>query len=243
MLIVGSGSSGSDIFGYLVPVAKAVYLVYHTEKVQYKMPPNGEQFPPVTNITSEGVVSFEDGQSRKVDKIILCTGYKYSYPFLSEKCGVTVQNAGRRVAPLYKHTFNIVYPSMAFLGIVYPVAAIPFFHMQTQAIVSVLLGETKLPAQQEMEKEEKEQNFAQLEQGYPPHQAHMLTSEFNFISEFTEMAKLDPLSPHYQLMYNDVMRCRATDYWNFRKYDYKVIKNSNGEISFSKQLHPGETIV
>ena len=237
-MVVGSGNSGNDIFGYLIPVARAVYLVYHTHKVWYKMPPNGEQFPPITNITSEGVVSFEDGQSRTVDEIILCTGYKYSYPFLSEECGVTVQNAGRRVAPLYKHTFNIAHQSMAFLGIAYPVTALPFFHMQAQVIVSVLLGETKLPAQQDMEKK-----IAQLEQGYPPHHTHKLTSEFIMIREFVKMANLEPLPLYYEPMNKDVVSSRVSDLWNFRKYDYKLIKTSNGEITFSKQLHPGETIV
>ena len=239
-MVVGSGNSGNDIFGYLIPVARAVYLVYHTQKVRYKMPPNGEQFPPITKITSEGVVSFEDGQSRMVDEIILCTGYKYSYPFLSEECGVTVQNAGRRVAPLYKHTFNIIHPSIAFLGIAYPVLSLPFFHMQAQVIVSVLLGKTELPAQQEMEKEE---NIARLEQGYPPYHAHKLTSEFIIIREFVQMANLEPLPPYYESMDKDVLSSRASDLWNFRKYDYQLIKTSNGEITFTKQLHPGETVV
>ena len=189
------------------------------------------------------MVSFEDGQSRTVDEIILCTGYKYSYPFLSEECGVTVQNAGRRVAPLYKHTFNIVHPSMAFLGIVYPVAAFLLSHMQIHVIISVLFGKTKLPAKQAMEKEEKELFIARLEQGYPPHQAHKLSSEFNFIGDFTVMAKLEPLSLHYQLMYYEVMQHRSVDLWNFRKYDYKVIITGNGEVTISKQLRQGETIV
>ena len=246
MMVVGSGPSGSDIFGYLVPVARAVYVVYHTHKVRYKMPPNGEQFPSVTNITSKGVVSFEDGQSRIVDEIVLCTGYKYNYPFLSEACGVTVQNSGRHVTSLYKHTFNTIYPSMAFLGIVYPVVATSFLYIQSQVIVSVLLGKTKLPTQQEMEKEEKELIIARLKQGNLPHHTHKLSSQFNFIQELAEMAKLVPLSPHYELMDEmdqDAVHCREIDLWNFRKYDYQLIKTSDGGVSFSKQLHPGQTIV
>ena len=43
-MVVGSGPSGNDIFGYLAPVARAVYLVYHTQKVRYKMPPMESSF-------------------------------------------------------------------------------------------------------------------------------------------------------------------------------------------------------
>ena len=241
-MVVGSGNSGNDILGYLTPVAKAIYFVYHSTKVRYKMPPNAEQLPPITKICPDGTVCFENGQSRVVDDIIMCTGYEFSFPFISEKSGIQVES-GRRVTPLHKHTFNIHHPSMSFLGINYSIVAFPFFHIQAQMIVSVLLGETQLPSKREMEKERMERYIARLEQGFPPHHAHKVEPEFPLISEFVQVANLKPLSLRYEKMDREVLAHRAIDLWNFRKYDYRVSETSNGEVTVSKFLRPGETLV
>ena len=41
-------------------------------------------------------------------------GYEYSFPFLTESCGVRVTS--RTVGPLYKHLVSIEHPTMAFVG-------------------------------------------------------------------------------------------------------------------------------
>jgi hypothetical protein len=45
-------------------------------------------------------------------------GYKYSFPFLTASCGISVKE--RRVGPLYKHLLNIRHPTMAFIGKMFP---------------------------------------------------------------------------------------------------------------------------
>jgi hypothetical protein len=242
VLIVGSGNSGNDILGYLVPVAKAVYLVYHSNKVQYNIPQNADQFPPITKIAPDGTVCFENGESRVVDSIILCTGYEFHFPFLSQETGIQVE-CGRRVTPLYKHTFNIAHPSMALLGVNYSIVAFPFFHIQAQMIVSVLLGESKLPSKQAMERERMEQYIAHLEQGGALYHAHQVEPEFPLIREFVKVANLEPLSPLFEEMDKAVLDHRAIDLWNFRKYDYRVTEASDGTVTFSKHVREGERLV
>lgn len=63
-----------------------------------------------------------------VDSFIYCTGYKYSFPFLDDRCEITVDD--NYVSPLYKHLVNVEHPSMSIVGI--PMTVIPFalFHMQ-----------------------------------------------------------------------------------------------------------------
>ena len=217
-------------------------MVYHRSKVRYKMPPNAEQLPPISKFTSDGTVWFENGESRVVDDIILCTGYEFCFPFLTEKCGVEVES-GRQVTPLYKHTFNIAHPSMAFLGITYSIVAFPFFHIQAQLILSVLLGKTKLPSKQEMEKERMERYIAHLEQGFPPQHAHKIEPEFPLISEFVQVANLEPLSLLYEKMDKEVLDHRAIDLWNFRKYDYRVTETADGKVEISKHVRSGETLI
>ena len=42
---------------------------------------------------SDGSINFEDGSyAEAVDVIVYATGYYYSYPFLDESCGVTVED-------------------------------------------------------------------------------------------------------------------------------------------------------
>ena len=241
-LVVGSGSSGNDILGYLAPVAKSIYIVYRSEKVRFKLMPNIEQFPPVTGVAPDGTVSFENGESRVLDDIILCTGYEYNFPFLTRGCGIQVES-GRHMKPLYKHTFNINHPSMAFLGINYSIVAFPFYHIQSQLVVSVLLGKTKLPEEKVMDKECSEEYITQLEQGFPPHHAHKVEPEFPLAKEFAEMAGIEPLPLIFEKMDEEVLEYRAVDLWNFRKFDYKVIKTEDGEVTFTKHLRKGEVLV
>ena len=73
----------------------------------------------MSKVLRDGAVLFENGASRKCDTIILCTGYKYTLPFLSPDTGIHIE-AGKHVtplSPLYKDIFNALHPSMAFAGI------------------------------------------------------------------------------------------------------------------------------
>lgn len=62
------------------------------------------------------------------DAFIMCTGYKYSFPFLDENCGIRVDD--NYVMPLYKHLVNIEHPTMCIVGIPTIVIPFPMFHMQ-----------------------------------------------------------------------------------------------------------------
>ena len=111
---------------YAAPIAKEVYLVYHSTMVQYKLPCNVKLLPSITQIEADGIVHFKNGESHPVDELILCTGYQYSYPFLTNESGIQIEEGGKHVTPLYKHMFNISHPSMVFIGLNYPVLPFPF---------------------------------------------------------------------------------------------------------------------
>nr|XP_053628201.1 uncharacterized protein LOC128685584 isoform X2 [Cherax quadricarinatus] len=55
-------------------------------------------------------------------------GYLFAFPFLSEECGITVED--NVVKPLYKHIINTKYTSMAFIGIPFRVCNFPLFDFQ-----------------------------------------------------------------------------------------------------------------
>ena len=62
------------------------------------------------------------------EAFMYCTGYLTKFPFLDESCGISVDE--NFVYPLYKHTINVNFPSMCFLGINSAVIAFPMFHVK-----------------------------------------------------------------------------------------------------------------
>lgn len=73
----------------------------------------------------------KDQSTVDADVFIFCTGYKYSFSFLDENCGIQVDD--NYVNLLYKHLVNIDHPTMCIVGIPTLVVPFPMFHMQVYA--------------------------------------------------------------------------------------------------------------
>lgn len=147
VLVVGGGVSGKDITKALATVAKEV--VWSTkEPCNGDYPKNVTNYPCIQKIDDDQIIHFANGVNRKVDKIILCTGYEYSFPFLDDSCGFKVVNK-HKIWPLYKHTFNAHYPTMCFLGMMRPITFI-YRDLQVMWALRVWLGLQQLPSMDEM---------------------------------------------------------------------------------------------
>ena len=234
VLVVGTMPSGCETLIQVSPVASSICLVYHTAPVQFKLPPNAEQQPQIVGIDTDGTVHFQNGQSRVVDEIILCTGYQYNYPFLSSDSGITVE-AGKRVKHLYKHMFNIEHPSIALIGLNYPVCPFSFFDVQARFILSVLTGQTQLPSQEDMLKECLSMYAKQAQEGIPLKHTHRILAQMPFIKELTNMAGLEQHPPKYEKR-EVLYEFRKYDLLNFRKYEYSFKENSEGEVIVTREL-------
>ena len=68
-------------------------------------------------------------ESIPVDTVILCTGYDYFFPFLSDRL---VQTSERRVHPLFLQLFHADHPSLSFIGIPHSVVPFPLFEYQAK---------------------------------------------------------------------------------------------------------------
>lgn len=243
VLLVGARASGTDIMVEIASYADSVFMVYRNEnRVEYRLPPNVEQLPSIVAIDTNGTIHFENGVSRIVDDVILCTGYEYSYPFLTNESGIRVES-GKRVAPLYKHIFNVLHPSMVFMGINYPLVPFPSFDVQVQLIISVLAGKIRLPSQDKMKKDCEENYSRQLEQGVPHRHTHRLIKPFSFVEELAQMAGIEPLAPKYKLLYHTCKMQRKYDALNYKKYNYTLSENSSGRITITRHLCAGETLI
>ncbi|XP_018337440.1 PREDICTED: senecionine N-oxygenase-like, partial [Trachymyrmex septentrionalis] len=108
--------------------ANRVILSHHlTETIDTVFPENVVQKGDVVELTEREVV-FADGTKEQVDVVFYCTGYKYSFPFLAESCGVRVDS--NMVTHLWKHLVCIENPTLALIGLPFYVCAFSMFDLQ-----------------------------------------------------------------------------------------------------------------
>ena len=177
VVVVGAGPTGWDVSLDMATSARTIYLSYNQSLIENcKMGDNIEHVPPVQSVSSNGMVHFTDGAARKANAILLCTGYKYSFPFLSSECGVTVDTQGRRVNSLYKDVFHTSFNSLCFVGISEYIAAFPLLASQARAIVNVLVGNVSLPSREELEAEIEKEREDLKRTGMAPHYIHKLSA-------------------------------------------------------------------
>ncbi|KAI0397049.1 hypothetical protein F5Y17DRAFT_29374 [Xylariaceae sp. FL0594] len=84
----------------------------------------------------------EEEEITHIDAIIFCTGYLYTYPFLSSLSPPLI-TTGRRVHNLARHFLHTAHPTLVFPGL--PIKVIPFPLAEAQAAVFSRLWSNRLP--------------------------------------------------------------------------------------------------
>jgi cation diffusion facilitator CzcD-associated flavoprotein CzcO len=92
-------------------------------------------------------VRFVDGSEEAIDRIVYCTGYRISFPFLPAE----VLNVDDNEIPLYRRVFHPDLPGLCFVGLLQPLGAImPLAEAQSEWIADVLEGKAALPSRDQM---------------------------------------------------------------------------------------------
>ncbi len=91
-----------------------------------------------------------NGEEYNIDSILLCTGYKYSFPFLPERyqpmtSAWSEDEQFQRLSRLYKMTVHVDDPTLLFVGMTKYAANFPFYHFQSHFAAAILLGKVSLP--------------------------------------------------------------------------------------------------
>ena len=103
VLVVGSSYSAEDIALQCVKYgAKKVIYTWRTKPMGFKWPKEVEERPLVQSFKGNEA-HFSDGSTAEIDAIILCTGYKYHFPYMENDLRLY---SGRSLYPdnLYKGT-------------------------------------------------------------------------------------------------------------------------------------------
>ena len=92
-------------------------------------------------------VFFVDGTATDVDVVVYCTGYKVTFPFLSD----TVVSATDNRIDLYRRVVDPDHPGLYFVGLIQPLGAImPLAEAQAWWIADLVDGTGALPSYPEM---------------------------------------------------------------------------------------------
>lgn len=222
VVILGSGNSGNDICVCLSKFVKKMYLIHKKEKF-CNYPENVEEIKgTIKKCFPNGEIEIDDGRRLNSDAIILCTGYRYFFPFLDKDCGIQVTD--NHVSPLYKHVFNIVHPSMSFMGICQKTCPFLSFAMEAEWIVSVLIGSTSLPSKKEMLDEEDANYQKFLKAGFSQRHFHYLGS--NILEYFQSLAGLSgadcSLTPVLYSLYSTLIPIRSSNLTTYKNKNFVV---------------------
>lgn len=144
VLVVGSSYSAEDIGSQCYKYgARSLISCYRTAPMGYKWPENWEEKPNLVRVDTENAY-FEDGSSRRIDAIILCTGYLHHFPFLEESLRLKTDN---RLWPLglYKGVVWENNPRLFYLGMQDQWYTFNMFDAQAWYVRDLILGRIALP--------------------------------------------------------------------------------------------------
>ena len=149
LLVMGSSYSAEDIalqskkYG-----ARSVTITYRNAPMGFSWPEGIEEVPLLTRVDGN-TAHFADGSSRHVDAIVMCTGYRHHFPFLSES--LRLKTANTLYPPnLYKGVFWLDNPKMMYLGMQDQYYTFTFFDAQAFTARDFVLGRSTLPPREEM---------------------------------------------------------------------------------------------
>lgn len=228
-LVLGARASGIDISHELCTVAAQVFLSHRQSSMTFPLPQNLHQTPPIHSIQQDGTVLLEGGRVVNPDVLLLCTGYNFSFPFLSEaELGIRLEP--QFVGPLYRQLLPPSFPSIFFIGICQQICPFPHFHCQVQYCLSVLEGTVVLPSVEDMEHASLSWVEDRLRRGVP--QRHLLRLEreqWGYCHALACAANVNPINPVVRSLYEEVWRQRREHPLLYRGINYRLLSEDEWE--------------
>ncbi|KAJ6641538.1 Senecionine N-oxygenase, partial [Pseudolycoriella hygida] len=221
VLVIGSGSSGTDLVALLSQTANHVTWSRRSSVVGFPYK-NVAYKNEIKRFTKTGA-EFEDGSEMAFTVIFYATGYNFDCPFLTNNSGVTVET--NFIHPLYKHIFNIEHPTMAFIGVTS--GLLPFFktaELQARFALEYLSGKKTLPSKDEMVNDI--QNRMQIQMNLHGHNRSSQFYESEHRAYYEELNSLTGVEMPPEVIssiYLDNDKMRNTDPTTFRKYRYFIL--------------------
>ena len=205
-----------------------VILSHNKPRLVTPFPQNVSQQTGIERLTKDSVV-FLNGEEEKIDTLMLCTGYRYKFPFLSKSCDIHIED--ERVTPLYKHIIHTKFPTLSFIGICKVVCPFPQFDQQVQLVLASLDGTLKLPNQDDMDRDIQEDYKRRLAEGLPHRYAHTMgTRQWEYNDSLAKIGHYEPIPRAIQVLYDYVHETRVNDLPNYKKRLYELTEDDSFKI-------------
>lgn len=160
VVVVGNSASGLDIGAQINEVSKGSILVsQRSESYMAASAPGDKIICPeivefLSSDTHNRAIRFADGRIEdEIDAVVFCTGYFYSYPFLSS-LNPPVVTHGWRTMNVYQQIFYIDHPTMVFPALCQRVIPFPIAENQAAVIARVWSARLQLPSKTDMHRSE-----------------------------------------------------------------------------------------
>ena len=144
ILIVGTSYSAEDIGSQCWKYGcKSVTVAHRTAPMGFDWPDNWQEVPLLSHV-DDNTAYFKDGTSKKVDAIILCTGYQHNFTFLPDDLRLKTRNR-LATADLYKGVAWVHNTKLFYLGMQDQWFTFNMFDAQAWWVRDVIMGRIALP--------------------------------------------------------------------------------------------------
>jgi trimethylamine monooxygenase len=145
LLLLGSSYSAEDIGSQCWKYgAKSITVAYRNAPMGYDWPDNWQEVPALERM-DEDTAFFKDGTSKKIDAVILCTGYKHHFPFLPDDLRLKTANR-LAAADLYKGVAYVHNPKLFYIGMQDQWFTFNMFDAQAWWVRDAIMGRIAIPS-------------------------------------------------------------------------------------------------
>ena len=149
LLLVGTSYSAEDIGSQCWKYgARSLTVSHRTAPMGYDWPDNWQEVPLLVKLDKD-TAYFKDGTQKKIDAVILCTGYHHHFPFMEEALRLKTNN---RLYPesLYNGVIWANNPKLMYLGMQDQWYTFNMFDAQAWYARDVIMGKLSTPEQPAM---------------------------------------------------------------------------------------------
>lgn len=144
ILLLGSSYSAEDIGSQCWKYgAKSITVAYRNAPLGYDWPENFVEVPALVRV-DETTAYFKDGTSKRIDAVILCTGYKHHFPFLPDDLRLKTANR-LAAADLYKGVVWVNNPKLFYVGMQDQWFTFNMFDAQAWWVRDAIMGKIAVP--------------------------------------------------------------------------------------------------
>lgn len=177
LLIMGTSYSAEDVGSQCWKYgAKSITNTYRRAPMGFKWPSNWEEKQGLVRVDEDSAY-FDDGSSKKIDAIIMCTGYKHHFPFLPDDLRLKTTNR-LATADLYKGVAWVKNPKLFFLGMQDQWFTFNMFDAQAWWVRDVIMGRIAVPADTAVLKKDVADRIAHEDAGQDAHDAIHYQGEY-----------------------------------------------------------------